>query len=403
MESQKSFRIGRDGKYRYLPTTGLIDESGVQRKLTAAAELLLHTFLERPGKPIERSDLLKLVWGENGVNVADNSLSDLISKLRTALGDDAKNPTYIRTIPGRGYRFIAPVMEIQLTELEPSLRDIAQANETQPEESIPPAPGRGSVPIAGTSFRSVGSDSWVGRHWGYALAICALYALHQFLAEAAEAAFVFENPATFIMRFAPLNAICVFAAAIGALYLDAALTARGKRSGLGFDILMFIGGLAVVLVIAWQVFPENPPSTVSRLGWPARAGFFKSAIIYPLLLAIPFIVLPFHTIAAFEAELQAGHREQVSDVLFRVATAIPPRGALFLRPVVYALVLAGIACFGVPMTLHLLDSVRSGSQSSLFAELALFRFVSWYGVALSGLAWYAGTLDNLKREASLAG
>ena len=48
-----------------------------------------------------------------GVNTA-------IDKIRLALGDEADNPRFIQTLPGRGYRFICPVLtgDGQLAEAE---------------------------------------------------------------------------------------------------------------------------------------------------------------------------------------------------------------------------------------------------------------------------------------------
>lgn len=54
---------------------------------------------------IARDELMRAVWP--GVFVADDTLARSISKLRRALGDDPKSPTYIETLPKRGYRFIA--------------------------------------------------------------------------------------------------------------------------------------------------------------------------------------------------------------------------------------------------------------------------------------------------------
>ena len=41
--------------------------------------------------------------------VSDSSLYQAIAQLRRALGDSAKQPRYIETVPKRGYRLIAPV------------------------------------------------------------------------------------------------------------------------------------------------------------------------------------------------------------------------------------------------------------------------------------------------------
>jgi DNA-binding winged helix-turn-helix (wHTH) protein len=49
------------------------------------------------------------VWGDT--IVTDAALTQCIKDVRRALGDDAGNPRYVRTVPGHGYRFIADVRE----------------------------------------------------------------------------------------------------------------------------------------------------------------------------------------------------------------------------------------------------------------------------------------------------
>jgi len=59
------------------------------------------------GNVTERDTLLREVWG-NAV-VSDEPLTRCIATLRKELGDDPQNPTYIQTVPKRGYRMICPV------------------------------------------------------------------------------------------------------------------------------------------------------------------------------------------------------------------------------------------------------------------------------------------------------
>jgi DNA-binding winged helix-turn-helix (wHTH) protein/TolB-like protein/Tfp pilus assembly protein PilF len=61
----------------------------------------------RAGEVVGREELLSAVWP--GVIVTDEVLTQVVIKLRKALGDTARNPEYIETIPKRGYRLIAVV------------------------------------------------------------------------------------------------------------------------------------------------------------------------------------------------------------------------------------------------------------------------------------------------------
>ena len=70
---------------------------------------MLLILLERPGEVVTREELQKRLWPADTFVEFDSGLNTAIKKLRYALGDSADNPTFIETVPRRGYRFIAPV------------------------------------------------------------------------------------------------------------------------------------------------------------------------------------------------------------------------------------------------------------------------------------------------------
>ena len=57
------------------------------------------------GQVVSRQRFMDEVWGDTVVG--DEALSQCIAALRRALGDEAANPRYIRTVPRRGYELIA--------------------------------------------------------------------------------------------------------------------------------------------------------------------------------------------------------------------------------------------------------------------------------------------------------
>ena len=71
-----------------------------------AMAVLLH-LANRPGQVVAREALLADLWP--GVVVGDDSLTQVIIKLRKALGDDPERPAYIQTVTKKGYRLVAPV------------------------------------------------------------------------------------------------------------------------------------------------------------------------------------------------------------------------------------------------------------------------------------------------------
>lgn len=65
---------------------------------------LLLTLVERPGLTASRGHLIETVWGDD--EGSDEALSQAVAKLRRALGDDARAPRFIETVPKLGYRWI---------------------------------------------------------------------------------------------------------------------------------------------------------------------------------------------------------------------------------------------------------------------------------------------------------
>ena len=65
---------------------------------------LLVLLLERRGDAVHRRDIRDAVWSD--VVVSDGALSQAVRTLRRALGDDSREPAYIRTVSRHGYRFV---------------------------------------------------------------------------------------------------------------------------------------------------------------------------------------------------------------------------------------------------------------------------------------------------------
>ena len=90
-----SYRLARDG-----------EPIAISPKII---DLLLY-LAARPSTLVSKDELFKALWPD--VAVTDNALTQAISELRQALGDDPVKPTYVQTVARRGYRFIAPVEAI---------------------------------------------------------------------------------------------------------------------------------------------------------------------------------------------------------------------------------------------------------------------------------------------------
>ncbi len=95
------------GDFEVLPAQNQLRLEGEVSDIEPKVMDILVLFAARPGEVIPKSEIASAIWGE--VEVNDDALTRTLWKLRKALGDSAKNPSYIETVPKRGYRLIAEV------------------------------------------------------------------------------------------------------------------------------------------------------------------------------------------------------------------------------------------------------------------------------------------------------
>lgn len=74
-------------------------------KLPSDVASLLKLLLSHPGDIVSHGQIEKAVWKDRNVNLS-TSVHSAIRTLRKVLGDDAKKPRFIETVPRQGYRFI---------------------------------------------------------------------------------------------------------------------------------------------------------------------------------------------------------------------------------------------------------------------------------------------------------
>jgi DNA-binding winged helix-turn-helix (wHTH) protein len=108
----RTLTILRFGTFEVDVRAGELRKQGVRIKLQEQPFHVLTVLLRRPGEVMTREELRSQNWPPDTFVDFDNSLNTAINKLREALGDSADNPRFIETLPRRGYRFIAPVTEV---------------------------------------------------------------------------------------------------------------------------------------------------------------------------------------------------------------------------------------------------------------------------------------------------
>ena len=104
--------------------------AGQTVKLEPTPFAILALLVEQRGDLVSRQQIVERVWGKGVFLDTDNSINGAIRKIRQVLNDDPENPRFIQTVTGRGYRFIAPVID---SGAEQELRVVAAVQ--QPEET----------------------------------------------------------------------------------------------------------------------------------------------------------------------------------------------------------------------------------------------------------------------------
>lgn len=84
-------------------------KAGESKKITPRAFEVLNYLIEHRERVVDKQELFEQVWKDSFVS--DNALSRAIKEIRQVIGDNADAPSYIETVPKRGYRFIAEISD----------------------------------------------------------------------------------------------------------------------------------------------------------------------------------------------------------------------------------------------------------------------------------------------------
>jgi len=72
---------------------------------------LLMFLVENKGQLVTREQISSALWSKDVFVDVDQGINTAIRKIRRALGDDVGEPQYLQTVVGRGYRFVAPIVD----------------------------------------------------------------------------------------------------------------------------------------------------------------------------------------------------------------------------------------------------------------------------------------------------
>ena len=119
MELKQGFKLRG---FEVRPLTGEVAGAAGTTHLEPKVMEVLAALAQRPGEVVEREELLRRIWGSRAA-VADEPLTRCIAELRRVLGDSRQTPTFIQTIPKRGYRLICPVTPLETPAPAPPTRN----------------------------------------------------------------------------------------------------------------------------------------------------------------------------------------------------------------------------------------------------------------------------------------
>jgi DNA-binding winged helix-turn-helix (wHTH) protein len=97
------------GEFRLEPRTLELTRDGHAIPLERQPAMVLSRLLAAPGEVVSREELATLLWGADTHVNYDDGLNYCIRRIRAALEDDPRAPTFVATLPRLGYRFIAQV------------------------------------------------------------------------------------------------------------------------------------------------------------------------------------------------------------------------------------------------------------------------------------------------------
>ncbi|HKO18876.1 MAG TPA: winged helix-turn-helix domain-containing protein, partial [Acidobacteriaceae bacterium] len=132
-------------------------------KLERIPMQLLLLLVERRPEIVTRAEIAEAIWGKDAFLDTDNSINGAVRKIRYVLRDNPEEPRFIQTIPGKGYRFIAEILN---QEPSPDVNDgVDSFRRVEPPENtaVQNEPSRAVVPqqLSEARARSRHPSIWI--------------------------------------------------------------------------------------------------------------------------------------------------------------------------------------------------------------------------------------------------
>jgi TolB-like protein/DNA-binding winged helix-turn-helix (wHTH) protein len=133
--SSQRFRFG--GGYELDLRAYELRQDGRALRLPRIPMEVLRLFIEQRGNLVTRDEIIERIWGREVFVDTDNSINAAVRKIRQVLRDDPDEPSFIQTVPAKGYRFVAAV-----TEMEPVPGNSSASGETVAAADVMRTPDR---------------------------------------------------------------------------------------------------------------------------------------------------------------------------------------------------------------------------------------------------------------------
>ncbi len=129
-------RIYRVADFEIDPSQSLLKCRGEEKHLRHKSFQVLVYLIEHRQRVVAKEELIKTFWSDTAVT--DDALVQCLIEIRRTLGDDSRQPRFIKTIPKIGYRFIGDVKELFPVEATLQTEEITSLRIEVEEEITPP-------------------------------------------------------------------------------------------------------------------------------------------------------------------------------------------------------------------------------------------------------------------------
>jgi DNA-binding winged helix-turn-helix (wHTH) protein len=383
-------RLYEFGPFHFYPDDRVLLCDGKNVHMSGRAKDVFGVLFERRGEPVSKGELLHAVWGRQAGD--ESNLYRAIADINKALRASNGHHEYIETLREYGYRFAATDVREVLAEGEPN-QPIPLDRQSGSED------GREHSPISKAELPQleVPGAQPVPSYDLYRHIVCIIYASLYSVMVVAEVAYELDRYAGLVAVLVPLTFGWSYLTSLLGLSAAERYASREGSAGLAVAVCTFVAAAFILYLGVVGFLPSTPVTQQTVQSSTAQAAYLK-APIFNLLLAVPFLVIPFHFIVAAHSELRAGKHRAVLELLTGSRLGIAPRGAIYLR--LWLLILLLLFYMRYSMVAHnsLVGSLKPHPFMNTFILLLLLRLALYYGLGIGCLMWYYRALNEIKRE-----